>query len=109
MRAARLMPRPTRLSAGLLGAAGVQAHPDPDRRVLRPRLGGQRALRRDRGLDRVGRLGEDDEEGVALGALLHRRRGLSQLAQDLAVALAQLGVALACRPPARGASSPRCR
>ncbi len=32
---------------GLFGTAGVEAHPDPDRRVVRPWLGGQRALCRD--------------------------------------------------------------
>ena len=56
--------------AGLLGAAGVDAHPDADDGVVRPRLGGQRPLGRHGGVHGIGRFAENDEEGVTLRALL---------------------------------------
>ena len=79
--------------ADALGLAGVEAHPDTDLRVVRPRLGRERALsghgRRDCGLRAV----EHDEEGIALGALLVDRHSPSRPAQDRPVPLAQLAVA----------------
>ena len=94
---------------GLVGAAGVEAHPDPDRRVVRPRLGGRARAGRRRRPRRRPAPRERDEEGIALGALLDAAVRLGRRAEDLAVALAQLGVAVAADRPARGASSPRCR
>ena len=62
--------------------------------------------RRDR---RARRAGEDDEERVALGPLLVAAVRREGLAQELAMPLAQLGVALGADAAARAASSPRCR
>ena len=69
--------QPDEALPGLFGTAGVEAHPDPDRRVVRPRLGGKRPLCRDGGFDGIGRLGERDEEGIALGALLDAAMSLA--------------------------------
>ena len=88
---------------GLLGTAGVEAHPDPDRRAIGPRFSRQRALRGDGRLDRVGRLVEGDEQGIALGALLDPAVRLGRGPEDLAMALAQLGVAV----PPDGLLEPR--
>ena len=46
--------------------AGVQAHAHTDRGVPGPVCLGQAALGRGRGRDRLSRIGEDREEGVAL-------------------------------------------
>ncbi len=76
--------RPVDLDADVValretGLARVEAHPDPDRRMLRPRLRRQRSLRLDRGRQRLGRVGEHDEKTVAFGSLLDaavaRKRG----------------------------------
>src|SRR5207249_11431244 len=52
------------------GFPGVQAHPDPDRRLGRPTVGGQSPLRLDRRPYRACRTPEDEEVRVALGAEL---------------------------------------
>ncbi len=86
--------QPDKALPGLFGTAGVDAHPDLDRRVIGPGLGRQRALRRDGGFDGVRGFVERDEERVAFGALLDASVGLARRPQDRAMALAQLGVAI---------------
>ena len=79
--------------------AEVEAHPDADRRAVRPRLGGERPLGRDRGRGRGERPIEGREERVALG-----------LDDDAAGALdrgPKQGVVAARRsPPSAGADRP---
>ena len=94
---------PDQALPGLLGGPRMEAHPDPDRRVVGPRFREERALPRDRRLDRGRCLGEDDEEGVALGALLDAAVRRPRLAQERAVPLEE-------RPGSgRGRSGPRAR
>ena len=50
--------------------AAVEAHPDAERDVVRPRLGGQAALGVDGRPDRIRGAPEDGDEGVTLGLFL---------------------------------------
>ena len=110
IRAARLMSSPTRLAAGLFGPPVWRPIRTRIVGVVGPRLGGQRALRRDGGGDGIAaRSRNDDEERVALGALLDAAVRLESPragSRDGARAARRSGPG---RPPARGASSPRCR
>ena len=110
IRAARLMPSPTRLVAGLLGTrrCGGPSGPGSRRRPATARRPG-RAAPATAAATASRRLVERDEERVALGALLVAAVGRARRAQDRPVALAELGVAVPSRRPARAASSPRCR
>ena len=81
-------------AADQLGLARVEAHPDADRRVVRPRFGGEAALRGDRRGHALPGAREDDEERVALGALFHAAVGRERVPEDRPMALADLAVAL---------------
>ena len=100
---------PDEAAAGLARLAGVEAHPDAIAGVVRPRLGGERALRLDGRRDRRPGAGEDDEERVALGALLDPGVRGERRAQDRPMALAELARSGRSRSAPRGGSSPRCR
>ena len=92
-----------------LRLAGMEAHPDPHRRPSRPGRRRQRPLARDRRGDGGTGLPERHEERVALGPLLIAVMRRPDVAQDRSMLLEEGGVALACRPPARAVSIPRCR
>ena len=76
----------------------MDADPDADRDAVRPRLVGQGALGDDRGPDRARGGREHDEERIAGRALLAAALGLEGRPEELAVALAERGVAV--RPDA---------
>ena len=92
-----------------LAFASVQAHADPDRAAVGPRLCLQRPLHVGHGRGRRCGVGEDREESVALDLVLDPTMGDERIPDDRAVTGQQ-------RPPRRGAerrrpaaSSPRCR
>jgi hypothetical protein len=64
----------------------VHPHPDPDRRIVRPRLRVQRALCVDERRHRIGRALEDEEEAVALRQDLGPVVARDGVANQLAVA-----------------------
>ncbi len=81
---------------------GMETDPDADFAALRPRLGGQRALRPHGCRHGAGRGREGHEEGVALGADLHAVAGREGLAEQLLVTLEQGGPAVSLRAEQAG-------
>src|SRR5205807_1024981 len=63
----------------------VQAHPHPERRAFGPGMGGEGPLGSDGGSEGLGGVGEDDEEGVALAALLFALARPESVAEEGAV------------------------
>ncbi len=59
---------PAVVVAGQVGLARMQSHPDAQIGPVGPRIGDESSLRGDRRGDGGARLGEDGEDGVALGA-----------------------------------------
>ena len=92
-----------------LGFAGVEPHPDPDVDAVRPGLAVERALAGDRGGQRRGRPPERDEERIALGALLDRRRWPATPRAGARGDARGPGRSARCRAPAPAASNVRCR
>src|SRR5689334_1820653 len=77
------------------GFARVQTDADPYRRILRPGVSGQPALRLHRRCERATRCRECGEEAVALGADLDPVAIGDGLTNDLAMLLEERGPALA--------------
>ncbi len=75
--------------------ARVQAHAHTQLDPINPGMGGQVTLRLDDGLDRIGRQGESDKEGVSLGAHHAPMVGVPGRLQKLPVLRQQRGVFLA--------------
>jgi hypothetical protein len=66
-----------------VGLARVKTNADGERSVRRPAMVGQRMLNGDCGLDRIARMAERDEEGIALrvdlDAAVFGERGAEQI------------------------------
>ena len=87
----------------------VEAHPDAERRLGRPRLGGERPLGGDGGVGGILRSLEGREERVTLGLDDDAAGPSIAVAQQAVVARDDARPRGRSRPTARGASSPRCR
>ena len=109
IRAARLTSRPTRLPPAWPASPEWRPIRTATRRVVRPRLRDERALRLDGGRHGLAGAGEDDEERVALGALLDRRRGRRTPRAGSPGAARGRRRSARSRSAPRGWSSPRCR
>ena len=79
------------------GVTGVQTHPNLDRLLGRPVGAGQRSLTLHGRLERVGCVGERDEEGITFGQHLdtavlhpHGAQELVMLVEEVVVALAEV-------------------
>ncbi len=87
--------QPHVVRAGQACLTGVQTDADPYRRLLRPGVGSELALRLHRRRERTARGGEGDEEGVAFGSDLDTAPAFDGVPDDLAVFVQERAPAVA--------------